>query len=411
MKLHILLLHGMGKNISSISGMKDVELLFQIYDSDNFYLVHDCNHSIPFNLKTYNFDAVIMTSTFMDHVKRYKTHSEWHKQYSFLSDTKAFKVVFSQDDYWLSEVRDEFYSNYKIDVVLPSVQSESWRDLLPMYKKEGRLIQGYTTYLTPHIRSLGKFAKPWDDRKIDFFYRASGLPTFPNSLGKVKAEIGDTFKKVSQNHSRKYKYDIKTIDYNSKEALTGDKWYEYLGNSKAIIGSNSGSSVKIKSHSVANNIIVKNKSNKDFYSSLYCVPRSDRNKNYTGISPRNLEAAFTRTLQILVPGDYGNILTPHRDYIPLESDGSNVSQILEIFSDRERCLEIIENCYNTFSNFKEIQYKELIEMIHGMIRSKKVKYKSRDSDFKKLQFKTKFYLPLIKINDFTYKILKKLHFR
>tara|TARA_Y100000768_G_scaffold302854_1_gene236763 strand:- start:26101 stop:27303 length:1203 start_codon:yes stop_codon:yes gene_type:complete len=400
----------MGKNISSIKGMRDVELLFQIYD-DNFYLVHDCNQSIPSFIKRYNFDAIIMTSTFMDHVKRYEIGSEWHRQYSFLTDTKALKVVFSQDDYWLSAVRDQFYTDNKIDIVLPSVQSESWNDLFPIYSKAGNLIQGYTTYLTPHIRSLEKFSKPWDDRKIDFFYRASGLPTFPNSLGRVKAEIGDTFKKVSQNHSRKYKYDIKTIDYNSKEALTGDKWYEYLGNSKAIIGSNSGSSVKIETHSIAKKIHEFNKSNYDIYSSLSLIPSSDRNKNYTGISPRNLEAAFTRTLQILVPGEYGNILTPYKDYIPFEQNGSNMREVLDIFSDKEKCSEIIENCYNTFSGFKDIQYEELIDMIHRMIRINKTDSEKSELDFKKLQLKTNVFLPLIKINDFTHKILKKIHFK
>ena len=86
-------------------------------------------------------------------------------------------------------------------------------------------------------------------------------------------------------------------------------------------------------------------------------------------------------------------------------------EVLDIFSDKEKCSEIIENCYNTFSGFKDIQYEELIDMIHRMIRIKKTDSKKSELDFKKLQLKTNVFLPLIKINDFTHKILKKIHFK
>ena len=398
----------MDKNISSISGVEDVELLFPKYDKKNNYHVHNCNYHLVDFIKKINYNGIIMTSTFLDHVKRYDSDSSWINQYSFLKDTKAYKVVFSQDDYWLSSVRDDFYTKYKIDLVLPSVLASSWEDLLPKYFKSGNMIQGYTSYLTPHIESLSKYSKPWKERKIDFFYRASSTSSFPNKLGKVKSEIGKTFENTLNKETVTYNLDIETIDYNSGNILTGRKWYEYLGNSKATLGSNSGSSVKIKNHLIAEKVNKALEDKKNFDSVLEQIPYEDQEKNYTGISPRNLEAAFTKTLQILVPGQYGNILKPYHDYIPLQEDCSNIKEVLEIFSSQSKCEEIIDNCYNSFKDFEDISVRKTLKLILSRIESKQINIIENHYQMKIVKFKLILLLPFLKFINVYSKVIKKL---
>ena len=43
----------------------------------------------------------------------------------------------------------------------------------------------------------------------------------------------------------------------------------------------------------------------------------------------------------------------YRDYLPLEKDCSNIEEVLEIFNDTDKCLEVIENCKNTFLHKKK----------------------------------------------------------
>ena len=58
--------------------------------------------------------------------------------------------------------------------------------------------------------------------------------------------------------------------------------------------------------------------------------------NYRQLSPRHFEAAATGTLQILYPGNYSNILTAGRHYLPLERDYSNLDAVIDFIRDEPR---------------------------------------------------------------------------
>jgi len=64
------------------------------------------------------------------------------------------------------------------------------------------------------------------------------------------------------------------------------------------------------------------------------------------ISPRAFEAAATRTLMILYPGEYSGVLVPWQHYLPLERDFSNFKTIVEILSDNRQVDEITERTFN-----------------------------------------------------------------
>lgn len=60
------------------------------------------------------------------------------------------------------------------------------------------------------------------------------------------------------------------------------------------------------------------------------------------ISSRHFDAIGTATCQILLEGRYNDILTPGVHYISLASDFSNVAEVMEVFEDERRRLEITE---------------------------------------------------------------------
>ena len=307
MKLNILLLHGMDLERNWLAGVSDVELMFPRYDKNNNYLCHSVFYMLPKFIKDVPFDAIIMTSTFMDKfVGNYNVENhQWIKQFEFLKQTSARKVVLAQDDYWFCEARDFFYVNYNIDRVHLVCPSNSWHELVPKYIAQGGdLKQGFTTYVTPYIKKLSKFKKKWSERKFDVIYRATRHPLIPNIIGEIKGLIGENFyQNLTESNKRKYRLDI----CNTKKIITGEKWYRFLSDSLSILGSSSGSSVRLKNSKIRTEII-------DFkkrYPKINAVEfeqkflsEDDKNKKYTAISPRNLEAATLGTVQIL---GYGGI--------------------------------------------------------------------------------------------------------
>jgi hypothetical protein len=63
------------------------------------------------------------------------------------------------------------------------------------------------------------------------------------------------------------------------------------------------------------------------------------------ISGRNIEAAATRTVQLLFDGEYDGYFHPDEHYIPLRKDLSNVPEAIEKFRDRGFAARISDNAF------------------------------------------------------------------
>jgi hypothetical protein len=369
MPLNILVLHGMGESKTWLKGVADVELMFPTYDTGSRYLIHSGLLPLPMYVADFPFSAVIITSTFMDRVVENGLSSRWIKQYEFLKASSARKIVFPQDDYWQCEVRDQFYVDWAIDEVHPVCPASSWSELIPRSLQSGvRVTQGYTTYVTPYMRSLALNSRTWAARDFDVVYRASRTPTVPNRLGVVKSIIGDKFLKAVGTQAG-LKLDVGS---GTGSMIVGAAWHDFVGNSRAILGSNSGSSIRLKNAAVARGIL-----EYQFHHphagieqiEQDAIPPEDRDKFYTAISPRNVEAALLNTLQILVPGPYSGILQPYEHYIPLDEDCGNVEQILDVLNDEARCRRIIDACRERVLSTSELSVERLIHDVLGRVMS------------------------------------------
>ncbi|MFC1544726.1 glycosyltransferase [Gemmatimonadota bacterium] len=79
------------------------------------------------------------------------------------------------------------------------------------------------------------------------------------------------------------------------------------------------------------------------------------------ISGRNVEAAATKTVQILFEGDYGGYMKPDVHYIALKKDFSNIAEVLEKFRDESYCDRITENAYELALD--DFTYDKLIDRL------------------------------------------------
>lgn len=370
-RLNILVLHAMGDQRNWFAGVADVELLFPSNDRENNYLIHNCYLPFPKIVQDYEFDAVYMMSTFMDKITGDGLQGRWIKQFDFLKHTSAIKIVFPQDDYWQSEIRDTFYVEWGIHKVFPVCPPDSWPELIPRYIELGGSIElGYTTYVTNYMKNLSRFAKAWNERDFDVVYRAKRTPGAPNHFGVLKGIIGDRFLAAIGVDSNL----LCDISTDPRKLIRGDAWYQFIGASKAILGSNSGSSVRLRNKKISLKLqayqAANPKSSSDEVEQAV-IPEMDRNKSYTAISPRNLEAAMLGTIQILVPGAYGDFLKPWEDYIPLAEDCSNIDQVLEHLRDREYCMQVAASCKRKLLEAKELDAERFIERVIGFVRARR----------------------------------------
>lgn len=360
----------MGRRSKWFAGVADVELMFPRYDRTNEYVVHNCYYPCPPVLQRARFDAVLLMSTFMDWVAREGLKSEWLAQYDFLRAVDSVKIAFPQDDYWYSEVRDAFYTEWGVDLVFPVCPPSSWPELLPRFLASGREArQGFTTYVTDYTRALAQRAQPLSGRKVDVVYRATKLPKAPNRFGVVKGQIGDRFAAALPG-GHGLRVDIST---EPKDLIRGDAWYDFVGGARAILGSNSGSSIRLRNHEVL--AAVQRFQRDNPAASLESVeaqvfPLEDRGKAYTAISPRNLEAAALGTVQILVRGPYSDLLTPDEHFIPLEEDCSNIEDVVARLADQNVCSQMATRARNRLLAEPSLQVESLAAAVDRTVRSR-----------------------------------------
>jgi hypothetical protein len=84
------------------------------------------------------------------------------------------------------------------------------------------------------------------------------------------------------------------------------------------------------------------------------------------ISGRVIEAAGTKTVQLLIEGAYGGYLEPWTHYIPLQADLSNADQALDTLADEAKATAIAERAYDVVST--ELTWERLADRLYGAVQ-------------------------------------------
>ncbi len=384
-KLNILVLHWLRDPKEARDVLLKLVFFLKKYKPEHNYLYHDVSLPIPEYVKNFKFDAIILDVTLL--CLRYPYHKKYYDSFyndiDFIKHSDAVKIAFPQDDYDCSEILDRWMVDWNIDVVFsPLADNPDISEIYKEYIKIGKLELSYTGYVDNDFFELKNNITPFEKRKIDICYRARKLPPYFGKIGELKWRIADIVKEKAK------KYNLKTdISYKESDTIIGTKWYEFLGSSKFTLGSLSGSSLidprgeiqeKVKEYCSKNPNYTYEEIERLFYSGM------DK-YNFTAISPRNIEAAFTFTGQILVEGPYSGILKPWEDYIPLKPDGSNFDEVVDCMRDKEKTLKIIKSCYEKIRENKSLYYEDLSDRVIKTIYEKKQNFsESEHYAFKEL---------------------------
>ncbi len=370
-KLNILVLHWLRDPREARDVLLKLVFFLKKYHPEHNYLYHDVSLPLPEYIKNINFDAIILDVTLL--CLRYPYYKKYfdlfNKHFSFIKNLDTIKIAFPQDDYDCSEILDNWMVDWNVNVVFsPLANNPDINVIYPKYSKVGIIELGYTGYIDNDHFKMSKYARNFEKRDIDIFYRARKLPPYFGRIGELKWRIADLIKIKAQANNLKL-----DISYEEKDTILGERWYEYLGNSKFTLGSLSGSSLVDPKGEIQEKVkeYCKKRTNYDYeeIEKLF-FPGLDK-YNFTALSPRNIEAAFTFTGQILVRGPYSNVLKPWEDYIPLEPDASNFYEVYEAMNDIEFVKKMIKNCYEKLVERKDLYYSDLANKIINFIYSQK----------------------------------------
>jgi hypothetical protein len=204
---------------------------------------------------------------------------------------------------------------------------------------------------------------PSPSRPIDLGYRSFDSPRY---LGHdERYQIAKFFKRTAPDFELTH-----DISLDPKDRFNELAWANFLKQCKGQLGSEAGGDffeltdetrLKVNDYLGQN----PNASMSEIYSAFF--------KDYRNpiplrvISGRNIEAAGTKTVQILFEGHYNGFLLPDEHYISIKKDFSNSKEVFEKFQDDAYCHRITNNAYVLAK--QELTYQKFIEKLHVKLTS------------------------------------------
>jgi hypothetical protein len=297
---------------------------------------------MPQSLRGERFDAVILHYTFLAFHWDAFSLLKWKQVFQWVADLPCLKAAMPQDEADHAELLDEWLVEWGVDVVF-SVLGRPDTDLYPLARQYAKIVPCLTGYIDEaEALEIGARLLPPAERQLDLVYRARALPYRYGTAGRLKALIGDRVAGPAIEAGLR-------VDISTREADTifGSRWIDFLASSKATLGCESGFTVidrrgEIKDREAEIMAAAPDICFADFAGQM---PRDWNNQRLFAVSPRHLEAAVTKTCQVLIEGSYEGILQPNRHYIPLKPDFSNLDEVLQRLRDVDCLRQMTETAY------------------------------------------------------------------
>ena len=357
------------------SGWKEsvrvLEFMIEDNCSDSNVFTHDATFPLHDKFKNIDFDLIVLGPTFLWCRNHTILHEQISEEFAFLKDSEAVKVALPQDEYDGSEFLEDWLLDWNVDVTY-SVLWSHWDELYPRYKQRGILKKGYTSYIPENWIDKWRKPKAFDDREIDISYRTNEYSRLRCSLRNLKCEIGNKFieKYEGLKLGNKIRFDLKAKNSALK---TNHEWHDFLENSKSCLATPSGSSLLDKRGETKELIrAYQSGKNSVSFEEVYMkfLKHEEKGRIYSAISPRNLEAALSETLQIATAGEYSGLMDADQDYLRLNEDCSNIEEVLKISSCKQTRNLITQRFKEKILDCRELRVSQAISSIFDEVGNK-----------------------------------------
>lgn len=201
--------------------------------------------------------------------------------------------------------------------------------------------------------------RDWTDRDIDIGYRSADAPLY---LGHdERRRIAAAF--LERAPATGFSVDV-SLD--PARRLAGRAWADFLNGCRSQIGTEAGGDYfELTDETRLNvNAYLREHPGAGMAEIFERFFRGYRDAvPVRTISGRHVEAAGTKTVQILFEGHYSGYLQPDVHYIPVAKDLNDADEALRKLRDRAYCAKLVENAYEVA--VAALTYDKLIDRFHA----------------------------------------------
>jgi hypothetical protein len=239
----------------------------------------------------------------------------------------------------LQRLRD-FLVEARIDLLLTAVEPALWDSLYPAASRPYAIRRILTAYIDePLVRLARRVSPDLARRPIAVSYRAWQAPAWLGEMGVLKREVG--LRAAAWALRDGHRADV-AVD--GERRLAGDAWIRLLGASRAVAGVEGGSSLLDPAGELPMDEIVPLDERPGWTPPASTIVLAGP-AEVRALSPRHLEAAVTRTFQVLVEGDYSGVLEPGAHYQPVRRDLSDIDAALDQSRDLAHAQAVVDRVY------------------------------------------------------------------
>jgi hypothetical protein len=202
---------------------------------------------------------------------------------------------------------------------------------------------------------------PPEERPVDLGYRA-----FENDVAlghRERRELAERFLAAAAQNGLRV-----DISLDPADRLDEPGWAGFLNRCKGQLGSEAGGDYFELTDETRNAVNAYRAEHPDApFEEIWARFFRDYRDPVPGrvLSGRNVEAAGTKTVQLLLDGVYGGYLEPDVHYIPLRKDFSNLDEAIAKFRDPGVSARVRENAFEVA---QELTYTKLIDRFEDALR-------------------------------------------
>lgn len=271
----------------------------------------------------------------------------------------GLKIVAAQDEYDFTNKLKEFLVSIRTDVLLTCVPQVYVREIYPEPELAGvkfRTVQ--TAYLADDLLEVNPAdILPLADRAIHLGYRGRNLPYRLGDLGWHKSEVGVQFKRACVEAGV-----VHDIEVAEEKRFVGDDWLRFVRQCRVMLGSPSGANIFDLDGALHERMTALYRATPGL---MYEDVRDEISAYETGrdmgqVSARIFEAVAQGTALALVRGNYSGVLEPDEHYVPIETDYSNVGQVLDRILDVPAMQAMADRAYQHVVNNSRNRFSDMV---------------------------------------------------
>ena len=274
---------------------------------------------------------------------------------------KGVRAIAIQDEYEAVEKERLGLDRLRPHVVLTCVPPDQREAVYPSSRYPNTSFVHVLTGYTPSHLPLRHATRPISKRPVHIGYRGRDIGPRYGRLAVMKAEIGNVVGAAAARRGL-------SCDIAKDEAsrIYGDAWYEWLGNCRCVLGSESGSNIFDFDGSIAEECM---KYGRDSLPQALRnrIEELDRSFAMGQASPRIFEAASMGTAMALYRGRYSGILEADRHYIPIEPDHSNLDEVLDRVQDTKHLEAMVDRARGDLIDSGRFSYAAFVNVVEAAL--------------------------------------------